>query len=585
MELVPTATCSALIELAALGGSDWETVIQHVLRLDSSLLNVERVSFWSFHEDPPYIFCELGYVAGTRSFERGMRLFEDQARRYFQELRCARIIAAADARTDERTHELGSYLDALGIASMLDVPVWAERRLAGVLCHEHVGAPRRWTPANVEFVAGLVQSVSAALEARGRRQAEEGARRAAFLAQVSWALSGTLQPEQIAERAARSALPMLGELAVVTLTDEPVPHIAAIAHVRAEHQARLRALAERDASSIVGWDLVKRVARGGQSLLVPAIRDDGIDACYTSPEQAETLRTMGARSAMAVPLRTGGRVTGVVTFMASTQTYDQGMLRLAEDYAERAASALANARAYRAAEDAVRARDEFLHLAAHELRTPLTALLACAEVLERHACDDPAQMARRIEPVVRQTKKLIRMVDRVLDAFALRTGQAEMRRERVDLAELAKTVARELSTALAQAGCTLAIRADAPVLGDWDRSRLALVLTSLLENAMTFGRGKPIALSVEMRDHVAVVSIRDQGIGFTEEDARQLFRPFARGVPASRYGGLGLGLYVARSVAEAHGGTLRAEANPSGGATFTLELPHALAQSGGARVA
>jgi signal transduction histidine kinase len=99
------------------------------------------------------------------------------------------------------------------------------------------------------------------------------------------------------------------------------------------------------------------------------------------------------------------------------------------------------------------------------------------------------------------------------------------------------------------------------------------VITNLLSNAIKFGRGRPIVVSVEGEADRALLAVRDQGIGIEPEDQKRIFGRFERAVPAQHFGGLGLGLYIAREIVEAHGGTIRVASEPGSGTTFTIDLP------------
>ena len=112
----------------------------------SIAVSIERVSFWSLHAAPSRITCEQLYLSTPDRYEHGLEIDEATAPGYFRALLQATVIAAEDAQRDERTREFrDGYLAPNRIGAMLDVPVWVRGRLAGVVCHEHVGGPRAWT--------------------------------------------------------------------------------------------------------------------------------------------------------------------------------------------------------------------------------------------------------------------------------------------------------------------------------------------------------------------------------------------------------------------------------------------------------
>jgi signal transduction histidine kinase len=155
----------------------------------------------------------------------------------------------------------------------------------------------------------------------------------------------------------------------------------------------------------------------------------------------------------------------------------------------------------------------------------------------------------------------------------INTGRLRLEREVVDLSELLQQETTRLSEDLSRSGCQLSLRIRSHVTGWWDRHRLEQALSILLANAMKFGVGQPIELEAELLGERALVTVRDHGIGMKAEALKHIFGRFERAVSSREYGGLGLGLFIAREIAEAHGGTIQAESAPGQGTTFTLELP------------
>jgi signal transduction histidine kinase len=127
---------------------------------------------------------------------------------------------------------------------------------------------------------------------------------------------------------------------------------------------------------------------------------------------------------------------------------------------------------------------------------------------------------------------------------------------------------------LSRYGCETVLEAEYPVVGCWDRLRLEQVLMNLLSNACKYGRKEPIHVRVEAAPGLARLSVRDEGYGIAPEDQERIFQRFQRADATRHIQGLGLGLWICRQIAEAHGGKLRVESEPGKGSTFILELPH-----------
>jgi two-component system, LuxR family, sensor kinase FixL len=235
------------------------------------------------------------------------------------------------------------------------------------------------------------------------------------------------------------------------------------------------------------------------------------------------------------------------------------------------------AQLYRQAQDEVRERDEFLSVASHELRTPVTALQLQLQMLNRVAQRAGASLPRvlmeKMEALERQTRRITLLVNELLDVSRMRLGRLELKLERMDLSEVVREALAGLREELERSGSRIALRADRPAVGRWDRLRIEQVLTNLLVNAVKFGEGKPIAVAVDADGGHARLTVADQGIGIAPEHHRRVFGRFERAVPAQHFGGLGLGLYIAREIVEAHGGTIQLTSSPGSGSTFTVEIP------------
>ena len=185
----------------------------------------------------------------------------------------------------------------------------------------------------------------------------------------------------------------------------------------------------------------------------------------------------------------------------------------------------------------------------------------------------PATIARGLGTLVRQQRRLARLVDSLLDVTRLGAQQLHPDVESFDLAALIQDVVELFRGELAAARCELVLRASTPIVGSWDRGRLEQVVANLLSNAIKYGAGHPVEIETGLRGRMATISVRDHGIGMDDATRAQLFQRFKRGVSARHYGGLGLGLFIARQLVEAMKGSITVEAAPAKGATFLVELP------------
>ena len=225
-------------------------------------------------------------------------------------------------------------------------------------------------------------------------------------------------------------------------------------------------------------------------------------------------------------------------------------------------------------EEAVHARDDFLSVASHELKTPLAALRLQLEALERTLPSEVrAGSAERLFAVRRQTQRLAGLVETMLDVSLLATGRLRLQRERGDLAALVADSVAQAREEMARHGCALLLESETGLPGDFDASRVGQLVRSLLSNAMRYGPGKPVEVRLRHKEARAVLEVVDHGIGVKPEQREHIFERFGRTESVRQYGGLGLGLWVARQVVEAHGGSLSVGDTPGGGATFRVDLP------------
>ena len=246
------------------------------------------------------------------------------------------------------------------------------------------------------------------------------------------------------------------------------------------------------------------------------------------------------------------------------------------DITERRRAEEERTRLLREAQDAVRARDEFLAIASHELRTPLTPLrLSLQHSLRMLRGGHPSteEVVARLTVAERQVVRLTRLVESMLDQSRLTRDSLQLEPGPCDLAELVRDVLERSRDVLARAGCALDARVEGPLPVLGDRLRLEQVLENLLSNAMKYGAGAPIHLRCHAEGGRARLSVEDEGIGISSEDQKRIFERFERAVPVSHYGGFGLGLYFLKEIVEAHRGDVSVASEPGQGARFTVTLP------------
>jgi PAS domain S-box-containing protein len=224
---------------------------------------------------------------------------------------------------------------------------------------------------------------------------------------------------------------------------------------------------------------------------------------------------------------------------------------------------------------ALKSRDEFLSFASHELKTPITALSIKLDILLREVGrpgSDSGKIAAGLEVAARQTQRLTRLVDELLDVSRIMARPLKLEREEMNLSLLIQDVLTRLHEVIDRAECSVLRHVQPGVAGTWDRMRLEQVLENLLTNAAKYGAGSPIEVALRADGRWATLAVRDHGPGIPESEHGRIFDRFARMAPPG-VGGLGLGLYITKQIIEAHHGRIRVESRQGQGATFVVELP------------
>jgi signal transduction histidine kinase len=281
---------------------------------------------------------------------------------------------------------------------------------------------------------------------------------------------------------------------------------------------------------------------------------------------------------MGLPLLAHGRLLGVLLLVSSDPRcrYEPEDLRLGEELAHRAALAVDNARLYRAAQQAIAARDEVLGIVAHDLRNPLNAVGLSAVALRRTVPENgPGRTARKTaESIERCIGQANRLIEDLLDVARIEKQGLHLERGRVAPGELMAEAAPLFTAAASKASLELQTELpEALPLVMADRDRILQVFSNLLGNAVKFTPpGGRIRVGAERHDSEVCFSVADTGQGIAPKHLTRLFDRFWQERPTDRRGA-GLGLYIAKGIVEAHGGRIWVESTLGQGTTFFFTLP------------
>ncbi|WP_343073436.1 sensor histidine kinase [Pyxidicoccus fallax] len=317
-----------------------------------------------------------------------------------------------------------------------------------------------------------------------------------------------------------------------------------------------------------GRDVIRRVRR----VLETGEPLEGVEIIHR--EQGGGVERSRVYRASYHPVRRDGRVVAACIYVEDmTERRRVEAQRDAGAARERAV----REQALRETQEAVRARDEFLSVAAHELRTPLTSLRLHLQLLQRQVNAVQPELAKELAPrsqvLERQLSRLGSLVNTLLDVSRLAAGKLSLEPRDMDLALLVRQMADAFSEEFRRAGSELTLHLDGSLMGVWDPLRVEQVLVNLMSNAAKYGAGRPVEVSLVGDGHTAVLAVKDHGIGISEDGMARLFGKFERAVSERHYGGLGLGLYITRQIVEAMGGTITVRSAQGQGSTFILRLP------------
>lgn len=391
------------------------------------------------------------------------------------------------------------------------------------------------------------------------------------IAEASDRFGQSLDYERTVQSLVALTVPALGDFGIFDLCEGEAVRRISHAHENPSVQALLEQTSWIEgAPGVLGAD-------ESHARVIAPIDQAWLGRVARTPEDRALLAQLDIRSLLSVPLTYQGQEIGSITLFygQSGRVHTERDLALADELARRAAAALVNARLFKEAQEAIGVRDDFLSMAGHELRTPLTALqlqiLSISKML--HQPDALEKIAVRAEKAGKNVLRLSNLVNELLDISRISAGRLRLERSTVQLADAVRAVITRHDEELSKSGCAISLEAKQNPTGSWDRTRIEQIVSSLVVNATKYGKGKPIEVTVEQGDGVARLIVRDHGIGVSPEDQERIFQRFERAVSSRHFGGLGLGLWIARQLVDAHGGTIRLNSEQDRGATFEVELP------------
>lgn len=430
------------------------------------------------------------------------------------------------------------------------------------------------------------------------KQAENASR---LLAEASDVLASSLKYEETIRQVMRRLVPQLADWCSVRIKrDDGGWHLLAIEFANAEQAELARRIKTHvEAQTAQGFKSNDNITTNNSRCdsdalkssgiinnrsilqLVSEVTDEHLRAVAADTVELHLLREINMRSYISAPLRASGKTLGVIAVATaeSGRKYTSSDLALIENLAHRIASAIENAQLLDRAQSANRTKDEFLATLSHELRTPLTPIIGWLNMMRTRALP-LSDMERGLSAINRNALWLARLINDLLDMSAILSGKIKLDKTDVPLAEAIQeaieTVAEQAAARAITIDFTLCPNLEHAVTHG-DRTRLVQIFWNLLTNAIKFSDDDArIEVSCEITDETSRVRIKDFGIGIEPEFLPHIFERFRQADSSATrsFGGMGIGLALVKSFAEAHGGSVHASSEGiKRGTQFTVALP------------
>lgn len=413
-------------------------------------------------------------------------------------------------------------------------------------------------------------------ERAARAQAEAAHRRSSLEARASAAFASSFDYEATLQNITRVAVPTFADWCTVELGDAPGRSVlVAVEHVDPSKEAVAWELRARYPSDPAGTRGVPQVLRTGKAELEAVIGDVALAREAVDAEHLALLEALGRKSVITVPITVPGRTLGVMTFVRvrPENPYDVADLEVAEALGQRAGLAIEKAKLHHDLQRAIGTRDELLAVVSHDLRTPLAVISLTTELMARELAE-AKQTQRHLDRIHANVDSMNRLISDLLDVSSIESGQMKIQIAQEDLATLLARAVEQLQPLARSKSIRLVSKRPAQqVMVRGDRQRILRVLQNLVGNSIKFTpSGGVIILSATREGSMVRFSVKDNGAGIDAAHLPRLFERHYQTVPGE-HDGVGLGLFIARNIIEAHGGHIWADSSPGRGSEFSFTLP------------
>ncbi len=413
-----------------------------------------------------------------------------------------------------------------------------------------------------------------------RKRMEDGQR---MLAMAGWVLAASLDVESTLATIAEMPLPMLGDWSLVELlTSDGHIRRAAASHAEAIRGAELSPLVSSIATplpALLPYGSTARVAHGGEPVII-SDAERWLDATFPNDVDRERAAAIGASSVLIVPLRAGGRAIGALSLVRSRTgaLHVPDDVSIAEQFGSSAALALENTRLYQESRQAVRERDELMAIVSHDLRNPVNAIVMLTGALMAQSdagAPVPVEL-EQLQAVRGAARQADGLIQDLQDVTRISAGRFHVDIRTCDMSDMVIETCELFDSTAEAAELTLThhVPTDLPRV-QADGQRIQQVLSNLLVNAIKFtppGGEVHVDVSMTGSGRSVCVAVRDNGPGIANEDVPRLFERYWQ-APRLMRAGSGLGLFIAKGIVEAHGGSISVQTAPGKGTTMSFTLP------------
>lgn len=399
-----------------------------------------------------------------------------------------------------------------------------------------------------------------------------------FLTESSKVLASSLDYQTTLHNIAKLAVPEIADWCAVDILDgKGELQQIAITHKdpkKVKWAKELRKLDPPDLNASTG---VPNVIRTAKSELYPQITDELLVKVAKNKKQLKLMRDIGFTSAMVVPLCREKKCIGAITFI-TTETkryYDEKDLAMAEELANRASVALENAGLYKASQEAVALRDDFISVASHELKTPVTSVKMFTQVLKKHSEQIGDEKAvDHLSKMDKQLNKLTELIYDLLNVSKIQAGKMDFKEELFDFDKAVKEVVDVLQQTSSKHKIVIEGVTRKKVRGD--EERVGQVLNNLISNAIKYSpKADKVLVKLSSDKGNVYAAVQDFGIGMGKIHLDRIFERFYRVYDTTdkTFPGLGIGLYISSEIIKRHGGKLWVDSDVGKGSIFHFSIP------------